>query len=213
MIVAGRWKTLLCLGLTWGAALTAAPFSHRLHLGLKLACVTCHTAAATSTKVEDNLLPGKQVCLGCHKDSEVQIPDPPTVRITRFSHEQHLKMGNVARVIAAAIDKKDYLQPTGDIRAHLNTTNPCQACHRGLEESDQVSHAALPQMADCLVCHNQIDNPFSCETCHGKNSAAGLKPSNHSPDLLDTHTSGKLGLDKTTCAVCHGRTFHCLGCH
>lgn len=135
------------------------------------------------------------------------------MRITSFSHAQHLKMGNVAPQIAAAIDKKDYLQPAGDIRSHLNTTNSCQACHRGLEQSDQVTHANLPQMADCLVCHNRIDNPFSCETCHGKNSAARLKPSNHTADLLDTHTSGRLGLDKTTCAVCHGRKFHCLGCH
>lgn len=180
---------------------------------MKLECATCHPAAATSTRVEDNLLPSQRVCLGCHKDSEVQIPAPPSVKIVSFSHAQHLKMGNVAPLIAAAIDKKNYLQPPGEIRAHLNTNNPCQACHRGLEQSDQVNHAALPQMADCLVCHNQIDNPFSCETCHGQNNTATLKPANHTPDLLDTHTSGKLGLDKTTCAVCHGRTFHCLGCH
>jgi len=206
-------RLIFCDGLIGGAALTAAPFSHRLHLQMKLQCVMCHTAAATSTKVEDNLLPAKQACAGCHKESEILIPPQPAVRIVSFSHAQHLKMGNVAPLIAAAIDKKNYLQPPGDIREHLNTTNPCQACHRGLEESDQVSHAALPQMADCLVCHNQIDNPFSCETCHGRNSAAQLKPANHTPDLLDTHTSGKLGLDKTTCAVCHGLTFHCLGCH
>jgi len=205
-------KLLFCVALTGGAALTAAPFSHRLHLQMKLECTGCHKAAAASTKVEDNLLPAKPVCLECHEDSEVQIPAPPAVRITRFSHAQHLKMANVAPVIAAAIDKKDYLQPPGDIRRHLTAANQCQACHRGLEESDQVTSAALPQMADCLVCHNQIDNPFSCENCHGKNIAS-LKPANHTPDLLDTHTSGKLGLDKTTCAVCHGRTFHCLGCH
>ena len=206
-------KFLFCILLTGGAVVTAAPFSHRVHLQLKLECVKCHAAAPASTRVEDNLLPAKTVCLGCHKDSEVQIPAPPSVRIVKFSHAQHLKMGNVAPVIAAAMDKKDYLQPAGDIRAHLNKTNPCEACHRGLAESDQVSHAALPQMADCLVCHNQIDNPFSCETCHEKNNTAALKPSNHTPDFLDTHTSGKLSLDKTTCAVCHGRTFHCLGCH
>jgi hypothetical protein len=120
-------------------------------------------------------------------------------------------MGNVASAIANAVDRKTYLSPPGDIRSHLNTTNPCEACHRGLRESDQVTRAALPRMADCLVCHNQIDYPSSCEKCHER--GAKLKPGNHKPDFLDTHTSGKLGLDKTSCAVCHGRQFTCLGCH
>jgi hypothetical protein len=172
--------------------------------------VTCHTAATTSTKVEDNLLPDAKSCETCHKSAEVPAPRPAT-KLARFSHAQHLKMGNIAKVIAAAIDAKTYLSPPGDIRAHLNGDNPCEACHRGLEESDRVTKAALPQMADCLVCHNVINMPVSCEKCHLQ--GANLKPANHTPTFLDTHTSGKIGLDKTTCAVCHGRKFTCLGCH
>jgi predicted CXXCH cytochrome family protein len=193
----------------WGVAWSAAPFSHRLHLGLKLECATCHPAAGTSTRPEDNLLPTAQACVGCHKDAVIGVA-PPT-RVTHFSHAQHLKMGNVAPLIAAAIDKKTYLQPPKDIRAHLNSGNACQACHRGMEESDQVNSANMPQMADCLVCHNQIDAPFSCEKCHAKD--APLKPASHVPGFLNDHTSGKLNLDKTTCTVCHGREFRCLGCH
>jgi hypothetical protein len=194
--------------LGWVAA-QAAPFSHKLHLGLELECATCHTAVVASTKATDNLLPAKTVCLQCHEDA--QIPVPPTTRVAFFSHAQHLKMGNVAPTIAAAIDKKTYLQPLGDIRRHLNTQNLCQACHRGLQESDQVTPAAMPQMADCLVCHTEIDNPFSCEKCHAKD--AQLKPANHVPSYLSDHTSGKLNLDKVSCVVCHGRNFRCLGCH
>src|SRR5204862_517126 len=133
-----------------------------------------------------------------------------TTRVARFSHAQHLKMGNAAPLIAAAIDKKTYLQPAGDIRRHLNNANACQACHRGLEESDHVTSAAMPQMADCLVCHNQIDNPFSCETCHAKDG--NLKPASHVAGFLNAHTSGKLQLDKASCVVCHGVNFRCLGC-
>ena len=151
-------RRLALILLAWGAA--AAPFSHRVHLGLDLQCTTCHTAAATSTKATDNLLPAKTVCLQCHEDAQIQIPPPPQTRVVFFSHAQHLKMGNLAPVIAAAIDKKTYLQSPGDIRRHLNTQNACEACHRGLEESDQVTPAAMPQMADCLVCHTEIDNPF-----------------------------------------------------
>src|SRR3979409_1671551 len=107
-----------------GAAANAAPFSHKLHLQLKLECAGCHTQAAASTKPEDNLLPDKKVCLGCH--TSAGIPAPPTTRVVHFSHQQHLKMGNLAPVIAAAIDKKTYLQPPGDIRRHLNSSNACE---------------------------------------------------------------------------------------
>src|ERR1039457_5590603 len=73
---------------------------------------------------------------------------------------------------------------------------------RHLRQSAPIrpDRSGLPQMADWLVCHNQVDPPYSCEFCHVK--AAQLKPASHTPDFLDTHTSGKLDLDKTTCAVC-----------
>jgi hypothetical protein len=140
----------------------------------------------------------------------VSAAAPPPLK--EFSHAKHLKLGNVAPVIAAAIDKGTYLGLDGaKIRPFLNSTNPCLACHRGLEASDAVSRANMPQMADCLVCHNQIDLPDSCEFCHPK--GAQLKPANHVTGFLDTHTNKKSGLDMQTCAVCHGRKFTCLGCH
>jgi hypothetical protein len=205
-------KQLAVILLACGTA-HADAFSHKLHLGLKLQCVTCHTAAAGSTKASDNLLPAKSVCLQCHRDEDddIQIPAPPKTLVAFFSHAQHLKMGNVAPLLAAAIDKRNYLQPAGDIRRYLNTSDACQACHRGLPESDRVTPAAMPQMADCLVCHTEIDNPFSCEKCHAK--GAPLKPASHLPGFLSDHTSGKLNLDKASCVVCHGRNFRCLGCH
>ena len=178
---------------------------------MSLECVGCHTTAAKSARVEDNLLPAKEVCLNCHKETEIQIPPPPVTRITSFSHAQHLRMGNVAPFLALAIDKKNYLQPANDIRRHLNTRNPCEACHRGLQAADRPERSTLPQMADCLVCHNQIDLPDSCTFCHPKD--AQLKPASHVNGFLDTHTNKNSGLDLPSCAVCHGRKFTCLGCH
>lgn len=153
------------------AAQGAAPFSHRTHLGLKLECGACHAAALTSTRLDDNLLPAREVCLKCHKTAI--IPPAPATKLARFNHQLHI---------------------TAQIA--------CVTCHRD---------GARAQMAGCLVCHNQIDPPTSCEFCHPKDAA--LKPANHTPDFLDTHTSGNSGLDKTTCAVCHGRHFRCMGCH
>ncbi len=139
------------------------------------------------------------VCLLWAADVKTN-PKPP---LKEFSHKKHLALGNVAPVIAQAIDRGMYLSPPGDIRRFLNSGNPCQACHRGMED--------MPVMADCLVCHNQTDPPDSCQFCHRANVA--LKSANHSPDFLDAHNRKNSGLDKQTCAVCHGRKFSCLGCH
>jgi hypothetical protein len=123
-------------------------------------------------------------------------------------------MGNVAPVIAAAIDSGEYLSPPRDIRRFLNTKNACEACHRGLAESDAVTDAAFPQMADCLVCHKKIekiDPPFSCAACHAKSFK--LMPASHDAQWLDFHASGKANMDRQSCAVCHDRKFTCRGCH
>ncbi|MEJ7605218.1 MAG: cytochrome c3 family protein, partial [Bryobacteraceae bacterium] len=143
-----------------GASLSGAPFSHKLHLKLKLDCVTCHTAAPGSKALADNNLPRPDVCRGCHASSTIKTPR--TTNLSRFNHELHLKFGNIASLLARAIDTKAYLSDPGDLRRFLNSKNPCIACHRGLEESETVTRAAHPQMADCLVCHSKVDPPFSC---------------------------------------------------
>lgn len=170
-------------------AQTAAKFSHREALKTPgVACTSCHADVAASTTLRAK--PGRN---------------------TRFNHKLHLAMGNLAPVIAAAIDSGRYLGARGDIRQHLNTSNQCVACHRGLEESGQVTKANLPKMADCLVCHNQIEAPFSCEKCHL--NTAVLKPASHTRDYIDFHSSKNARLDKQSCVICHGTQFRCMGCH
>ena len=203
------FRLLVCGLLLGTAAAQTRPFSHKLHLRLKMQCVTCHAAAPSSTRAPDNLMPSRKICLNCHKAAA--IPAPPGARVDRFNHQLHLKMGNAAPVIAAAIDSGAYLSPPGEIRARLNTKNACEACHRGMEESEAVSRANMPQMADCLVCHNQIEVPFSCEKCH--DHVESLKPASHTDQFIEQHSTGKAGFDKASCAVCHGRTFRCMGCH
>ena len=210
-LLAIRWaKYALLLALCLGEA-NAAPFSHKFHLQLKLDCATCHSAAAASTRAEDNLLPAKAVCARCHDDGR-DVPAPQPTRVARFNHALHLKLGNIAPILAAAIDKGQYLSAPGDLRSHLNGSNQCLACHRGIDQSDHVTAANMPRMADCLVCHNQIELPFSCEKCHAKD--ADLRPASHAaPGFVDSHSSKTLMPDKSSCAVCHGRRFQCMGCH
>lgn len=198
-------------------AAPAPAFSHRVHLAQRIECRTCHAAASSSQAAADNLLPSPQVCSGCHTE-ERRLPVEPVIRkprpgqVNAFNHALHAKFGNIGPLILRAVEAKTYLSNPAGLKDHLaSNQNACAACHRGLERSDEVTTAAFPQMADCLVCHTNIDPPFSCTKCHAKTMA--LKPANHTPDWLDRHTSGKAITERTSCAVCHGRRFTCLGCH
>ena len=122
-----------------------------------------------------------------------------------------LELGNLAPVIAAAIDEGNYLSPAKSIRTQLDEEIPCLACHRGLEETDLAGKANLPQMADCLVCHAEIDPPLVVSSATRRRRRSNL--SSHTPDYLDLHNSGKVKLEKQSCKICHGTHFRCMGCH
>lgn len=177
----------------------------------------CHTAAAASTAAADRNLPAEKICLRCHDGKRAGAIDAKGVsrlatarREIRFNHRLHLSFGNVAPLLAAAIDRKSYLAAAAGIRPLLDTKDACAACHRGLHQTDSASRANLPQMADCLVCHSQIEPPFSCEKCHTA-AASSLKPASHTPEYLDLHN--RIKLNKKTCTICHGVNFRCMGCH
>lgn len=209
-------QRLSALWLLCGCGLPAAaqkPFSHALHLGLKLACVTCHVKAPSSTKASDNLMPSPALCRQCH-DRDMPVREPRSLFVSKFNHQAHVRMGNVATVVATAIDQGKYLSPVpAGYRGRLDTKTACAGCHHGIEQSETVDGSNFPRMADCLVCHSEIDAPFSCEKCH--DPPARLKPPSHAADFIDRHSNRKFAasLDKSTCPVCHGRTFTCLGCH
>lgn len=151
------------------------------------------------------LIPGALVLAAC------AAAQSDGVKLKPFSHKTHLQLGNIAPVIAAAIDKGTYLSPPGDLRAQLNTNNACLACHHGIENSEGKTLSTFLRMADCLVCHNKVDPPESCKFCHVEGSQ--LKPANHTAEFLEAHSRANAKLDMKTCAVCHGRKFTCMGCH
>lgn len=194
-------------------------FSHKKHLAQGLPCATCHSAAETSEQATDRLLPAAETCLACHNgETAPEIDVAPLAeketapRTFRFNHQFHLGMGNVAPIIKAALEAGNYLGHPGDIAQHLNTEDACQACHRGLAESDHVSAANLPRMSDCLACHSKVENPFSCEKCHLE--GIELMPADHTRPFVDAHSTGVLSAnEKISCQPCHGKKFRCMGCH
>jgi hypothetical protein len=201
-------------------------FSHRRHLALNgVSCEDCHYSALSSRLAADDNRPKPETCLACHDglhamkndEGEKAYASKSSSRTLKFSHQQHLALGNVAPALAAAIDSGTYLSPKRPARNQLETENACMACHRGLAESDATgpaNHRQManhPQMADCLVCHSTIDPPFSCELCH--TAEAKIKPVSHTSNFIDLHSNRNAKLDKPSCKICHGVGFRCMGCH
>jgi hypothetical protein len=172
---------LQAVALTFAATIAqGADFSHRAHLAMGFQCTACHVSVTTSTRAEDNNLPPRAVCLGCHQDVAIKSPRPTA--LARFNHEKHV------------------------------TAITCLQCHRGMDQSEVTSAANFPPMASCIVCHNQVDIPVSCAFCHAQTMK--LLPANHVVDFIDTHSRVKHSApEKQACEICHGRNFHCAGCH
>ena len=197
------------LTLALAAAAQRRPFSHKYHLTQVAACEQCHQGVTESTKATDNVLPHESACATCH--DEVKIAEPRPRKVSFFNHQLHLKLGNPAPLISSAIDKGLYLSPPGNRKQLLSSNNACSSCHQGIEQSETPNGKNHPAMADCLVCHNKIDPPDSCAKCHAK--GFDLTPENHGPRWIDEHSKASANIDKTGCAVCHGKKFTCRGCH
>ena len=126
---------------------------------MDIPCEQCYATVRSSTQASDNLLPTATACRACHDGGLTPRSAPSPRFVARFNHSLHLKMGNLAPVISSAIDKKAYLAPPpSGLREQLNGTNPCEACHRGLRESETISKANF-----CAVCHGRR---FTCQGCH-----------------------------------------------
>ena len=200
--------------LLFGLTVFASPdFSHPVHLELGLACAHCHAGAATSRRAGDQIFPQPAVCLSCHAAGKSTPLDPAQLHWTapersyRFDHAFHVRLGDLAPLLATAIDDGKYFG-SPRIRPLLEQAEDCTACHRGLDAGEATP---LPAMSDCLVCHSEIDNPFSCGTCHLE--GVNLRPADHTPEFADLHGTGKIQLDKASCLPCHGTNFECRGCH
>ena len=186
-------------------------FSHRLHfVEANTTCLDCHAPARESKAAADILVPTEDQCAVCHEGGTATPVDTAGLknfktkpRSYRFNHEFHLRLGNAAPLIAAAID-------SGRISANPATRGsisiPAIPARRatGCREADMANEAHLPLMPDCLVCHSEVDNPFSCEKCHLE--GVNLRPADHTRDFIDLHSTGKISYDKQTCLPCHAAT-------
>jgi hypothetical protein len=187
-------------------------FSHKAHLQMDVTCFTCHARAGTSAAASDDLMPSRDVCARCHAE-DYEIREPRKLFLDHFHHQRHVDMAGIAKILLAGLQQGRYLSPPGpQLKQQLESAqNTCMACHRGMQEAVETGKQHFPQMADCLVCHNQINVPSSCLKCHL--DSPKLRPATHSADWIDRHSRVLTEESKQSCVICHGKGFTCGGCH
>jgi hypothetical protein len=194
-------------------------FSHALHLGERVPCLTCHVGAGHAGAMAP---PDGRVCADCHG---IGMPHPVTF------------LGSHGQLV-------DQQGPSVCGRCH-NTRLYCEQCHglsmphpEGWDETHGPSGAVQPQT--CLNCHT----PKTCGRCHGSDvphpagwlalhGAASLEeggakgcatchapdyctachgtPMPHAADWGRAHASAAAAGDGA-CLVCHARA-DCDACH
>lgn len=172
-------------------------------------CAACHAKAGYSPQLTGSMDPAS--CRGCHAPEEIgtQVATGQYANI-KFSHAAHFKA-------------KD--------RFNMN----CTTCHYEVQNSKSLAAVSLPQMVDCVRCHDtskQIAVQFrmsNCKMCHeDSNVAASAMPGNHMVNVKpDFHTesfrvrhTAEASAPDAKCFVCHLNVMpskeakaQCVECH
>ena len=112
----------------------AVDFPHGLHLGMGLECTSCHASAVTSTKAEDNNLPGPDACRTCHGDGN--IGEPRKTAVAHFNHSIHVKLRKCtechrAMDTSVVTGKENFPSMADCTSCHTKSSPPesCYLCH------------------------------------------------------------------------------------
>ena len=115
-----------------------APFSHKQHAVLKLACSTCHT---TAEKADAASFPASAQCRVCHTEmADRKIPSKRIYRLPDFAIFSHFK--------------------------HTAAKPQCTQCHGDVTATNQIVLAQPLKMAFCVDCHKANKAVLTCNACH-----------------------------------------------
>lgn len=170
-------------------------FSHKYHLQeVGASCSDCHTKAAASTSLEENLLPTMQDCATCH---DVESEDNCTLC--------HYKDEKTWQAFA-----KPKTELMFNHKFHTEQLGlKCESCHKNLNEVAYANAQSYPSMQDCASCHNNQTATLECANCHI--NTLTLRPASHTADFSVTHKN-MARMSQEECAVCH-TSFDCAECH
>ena len=172
-------------------------FSHSLHKDL-VDCSTCHSAAATSTSLKDDLFPDHNNCVDCHA-----VDDESECNTCHYEDKYEPLMQSEPGLY---FDHKFHVEDKDLL---------CESCHKGISEVDFSMSAVQPNpiMEDCYGCHNNITVASNaCESCHI--SSAHLVPQTHkSASFMKMHKFEARAFD-ANCVMCHDNVSNdCIECH
>lgn len=174
-------------------------FSHQYHVQEEeMECADCHAVTESSTGM-DNLLPAKAVCADCH-----DVDDESTCN---QCHTNVDAAQNATRVT-------DYSQLFSH-KKHVAADLECATCHGDIADVGIDQHLTMPDMIECMDCHQDNNVSNECAVCHTANER--IKPLNHDLAFIKTHgtiagnfvSHENMGKD---CATCH-KTQFCQDCH
>lgn len=178
---------------------TEPAFSHAIHVGdEELECLACHSG------YEDGDEPGYPppgICQLCHEEDE----DDPDAGVAKFFEGDEYRVAH-----------DDDLGPDVIFShlAHVTDEEACSDCHEAVIESDRVRPWMAISMAQCVDCHEEREQPTSCDVCH-EELRTDVPPSTHSGAWDQFHgmaVRDRSDLTVDQCSICHQESA-CVTCH
>lgn len=206
-------------------------FDHASHASRSIPCVQCHSAARTSDKASDRILPSPAVCDRCHGgDHDRTKPIGAGAGTDGGCAYCHVGFDPAHPAIVPHV-----LVPEPQLkfshRAHSSRNIGCGQCHGGVQRAHTVGRERLPRMRGCFACHNlpaesRGEARAECDTCHLAQLGGRLKThlatgtlrpprwlggAEHGPDFVSRHKRAA-GDHSRLCAACHTEE-SCTDCH
>jgi hypothetical protein len=165
-------------------------------------CAACHSKPGMKPRLTADST--TEDCRGCHTPEEIENPG--------FTEERRMIAPHVASGVY--VNLKFAHAPHFKNRERLNIN--CTTCHYAVPTSTSLANLTLPQMVDCVQCHdNDKTMPAqfrmsNCSTCHiDQESGAApaghtryVKPAFHTENFRQHHEA-EASAPGAKCYVCH----------
>lgn len=217
----------------------AIRMDHSLAQHRALPCERCHTAAATSTRSSDSLIPTEASCAPCH-DAQTDRAHPTTENCAtcHLGYDAEMEFDGGVPLPAAIVPSSSMPAPhlIFSHAAHVSRDQTCESCHVGMATVGQGTRGQLPMMRDCFRCHAPDGlalpgfevpaAPFTCAGCHPALPSGMLRTSFPEGELSPPRWLAGMAHDHEwlvrhrwvaadegpLCAQCH-RESECVACH
>lgn len=185
-------------------------------------CSTCHAMEQYYSSWEHSTHAYAD-CVGCHVAPGLANDVSHVYRSTRevytnlISSPQHSANFTLPTNEICFSCHTEYrtISASGDLliphKQHVKLRNlQCVNCHRYLVHYKNPEGKNTPSMTICYKCHNGVQAPKDCKTCHTKKS---FPDSHKAADWYEVH-GGLAKSQGKECAKCHGWTpKYCEECH